>query len=136
MKTQFNHCHGSDCSLISWYTLDMLPTWFDTRLSDILGCNWTEDSLFHQIPHVRHYMPRLISFFTPYFTGIYNQEQLILQTIYALNYNLLSQICSTFVRYLMTWITFRKYFIVNGISKRKGLWKLNFQIVFLFSLVW
>ena len=32
-----------------------------------------------------HYKPRLEYFFMPFFTAVYNQERLILQTIYALN---------------------------------------------------
>ena len=35
------------------------------------------------LPYARHYNPRLV-FFTPFFTAVYNQERLILQTTYVL----------------------------------------------------
>ena len=37
----------------------------------------------------RHYKPQLLYFFTTLFTAVYNQVWLILQTIYALNKEIL-----------------------------------------------
>ena len=47
--------------------------------------NPTHEFRFMYMPYLRHYKPRLLHiFFTPFFTVVYNQEWLILQTIYAL----------------------------------------------------
>ena len=36
-----------------------------------------------QIPYAHHYKPRLVIFLTPFFTVVYNQERLLLQTIFC-----------------------------------------------------
>ena len=48
----------------------------------------TENHIIEDYRNARHYKPRLV-FFDPFFTAVYNQERLILQTIYVLNKEIL-----------------------------------------------
>ena len=38
-----------------------------------------------QVPYALHYNPRFVYFLPPFFSVVYDQEGLILQTIYVLN---------------------------------------------------
>ena len=42
-----------------------------------------------EISYANHYNPRFVYYFTPFFTGVYIVERLILETIYVLNKKIL-----------------------------------------------
>ena len=57
-----------------------------------------------QVPYARHYNPRFVYFLPPFFSVVYNQEGLILQTIYVINKEILQKKNPRFINN-QVWVT-------------------------------